>query len=281
MHEITPSDEIARVDPAVILKKASLYSYMNEEKDVVEIDLWKLLRFYLKKWWIILICGVVAAAAALVFTMNFVQPMYKASVTVYVNNAKNSQMVDYITGSNLSAAQQLVSTYVNIIKSNTVLNRVIDEGDLDCEPEDIRKIMSAQQVDETEMFTVSIVHPDPVQAAHIANTVADVAPDMISNFVEGSSTKIIDDAEVPDHRFTPSYSKNTVLGGLLGVLIAGVALTLHYLFDFRLKDEEDMAQYFDAPVLGIIPSYHQQGSKKKSGYEVYASGASENARRNG
>ena len=197
----------------------------------------------------------------LLITAVFITPHYKASVTFYVNNASSMQQIESISSANLSTSMRLVQTYVNIIKSNTVLTDVIEEGNLNCSPNDIRKIMKAEQVDETEMFTVSISHSDAATAAHIANTIAKVAPGSISSIVEGSSTKIIDYAGTPLKPYTPNYQKNIVLGVLLGIIIVCVVQTLRYLFDMRLTDEEDINAYFTAPVLGSIPSFELAPSK--------------------
>lgn len=246
---------------------------MNKGREDMEIDLQKLLMVYLKNWWIILLCGLIVAGGALIYSKQCITPLYRASVTVYVNNAKSSQTIDYITGSNLTASQQLVSTYVNIIQSDTVLTKVVESGGLDYTPEQVRSIMSASQVGETELFTVSISHPDPQMAAHIANAVADVAPAEIAKIVEGSSTKIIDYAKVPQRRYTPSYSRNTMLGGLVGCVLAVGFVTLRYLLDVRIKDEEDLTQLFDLPVLGQIPAFTQTASKQRYGYETQSSAA--------
>lgn len=234
----------------------------NPERDEVEIDLGKLMRYYLAHWKGILSIGLVGAAVAFLLTFFLITPQYKADVTIYVNNNSGSQSINEVTGSNLSAAQQLVNTYVNIIKSNTVLNKVIEQGKLDCSANTIRNMMTAKQIDDTEMFVVTISHPDAEMAAHIANTIADVAPKLISQVVEGSSTKIIDYAIVAENPYTPSYPKNIVLGGLLGLVLIGAFLTLRYLFDMRLQDEEDIATYFDEPVLGLIPAFDEPGKSK-------------------
>ena len=238
----------------------------NNHRDVIEIDLQKLLLAYLRKWWLIVLCGVLTAGMALLYTMNFVTPQYRASVTIYVNNSRAEQQIDYVSSSNLATAQRLVNTYVNIIKSNSVLTEVIANSDLDCEPADIRRIMSAAQMDETEMFTVSITHPAPEMAAKIANAIADVAPGKIADIVEGSSTKIIDYAKVPTARYSPSYRNNTILGGLAGVVLAVLYVTVRHLMDVRLKIAEDLEQLFEIPVLGQIPVFDIQDAKKKSGY---------------
>ena len=241
----------------------------DENRGRVEVDLQKLLSAYLKKWWLILICGIVLAGAAFYYTANHIDPQYRASVMIYVNNLKSDQQVESITGSNLAASQQLVNTYVNIIKSDRVLDKVADELDNEYTANGIRKIMTATQVEDTEIFEIHIAHKDPEEAARIVNTIAEVAPDEISGLVEGSSARIIDYAKVPADSFYPSYQKNVVLGGVIGILIAVVIVTIQFLMDVRLKDEEDLNQLFDLPVLGQIPVFVTVAAKGRSGHGGY------------
>ena len=239
---------------------------MNENPEMVEIDLRKLLLAYLHKWWLIALCALLVGAASLLYTMEMVTPLYQASVTIYVNNVRSGERIDYISGSNLQASQQLVNTYSNIIKSDTVLSKVAQEAHVDYTPENMRKLLSTKQVGETELFNVYITHPDPEEAAHLANAVANVAPAEIENFVEGSSAKIIDYAKVPTSRCSPSYSRSAVLGAAIGGVLAVVYVTLRCLMDVRIKEEEDLAALFDYPVLGQIPRFDQLSSGKKHAY---------------
>ena len=228
---------------------------VERKKEDMEIDLTKLLLLYLHKWWLILLCAIVGGGMMYVYTANFVTPMYQAGVTIYVNNIESGQQIDYISGSNLTASQQLVSTYINIIRSDTVLEKVADSMEMDVSAEYIRSIMSASQVGETELFDVYISHPDPDMAAFIANAVAEVAPGEIENFVEGSSTKIVDYAKVPEAPYSPSYRKNLVLGAAAGVILIVAILTIRDLLDVRIKREEDLMEISDLPVLGRIPVF--------------------------
>ena len=240
----------------------------NEE--VVEIDLMKLLRAYLNKWWLILLCTLVAGGGTLLATMNLVTPLYQASITVYVNNTRSGERIDYISGSNLQASQQLVNTYSNIIQSDTVLSKVAEAAKVSYTPDDMREILSTKQVGETELFNVYITLPDPQEAADLANAVADVATGEIENFVEGSSAKIIDYAKVPDTRYSPSYSRNTVMGAVIGLVLALGYLTLRCLLDVRIREEEDLTTLFDLPVLGQIPNFDAAASGKKGYVSHYA-----------
>ena len=239
---------------------------MNEKRDGFEIDLQKLVQCYLRKWWLIGIGTILAAVIGYWFTSYFITPMYRASVTIYVNNIARGEQITYLSGSNLTAAQQLVNTYIQIIGSDTVLTKVADETGLGISPSGIRSLMSAQQVDDTELFKVFITHQDPERAASIANAIAQVAPGEIENFVVGSSTKIIDYAKVPVRPTSPNVSRNVILGGLVGCVLAVVFLTIAFLLDVRINDEEDLTIIFDLPVLAQIPAFVPEGSKRRSGY---------------
>ena len=245
----------------------------NNERDMFQIDLWKLAQLYLKKWWVIALFALAAAAVSLFYTAQFITPLYRASVTIYVNNNARSgnENLEYVSGSDLSTSQKLVSTYTNMLTSDTVLEQVAEATGLDCSAVSLRGMISAAQVEETEIFKVYVTNADPVEAATVANAIAQTAPDVIANFVEGSSTKIIDYAKVPTGRFTPSYKRNVLLGFGIGALLAMAMLTLQMLLDVRIKEESDLTDLFDIPVLGQIPDLEQSASSESHhAYKKYA-----------
>lgn len=240
---------------------------LNEKNEGFEIDLQKLLGACLKKWWLFVVAAVIAGMLSFWYTACFVTPMYQANVTVYVNNIRRGEDIAYLSGTNLMAAQQLVATYIQIIGSDSVLTKVVDEAGLDLLPKDIRKIMSARQVGETELFKFSIVHPDPAQAAKIANAIAEVAPGEIEKFVAGSSAKIVDHAAVPELPASPSLIKNCVLGTAAGMLLVFAYVLIQFLMDVRIKDEEDLTALFSFPVLGQIPVFTTDNTKYKGRHQ--------------
>ena len=97
---------------------------INEKMSGIDIDLQGLLRAYLHKWWLILICLALGASIALGITYQFVTPMYQARISIYVNNNKSSEDKEYLSSADLSASQRLVNTYVSIAKSERVLEKI-------------------------------------------------------------------------------------------------------------------------------------------------------------
>lgn len=222
-----------------------------------ELDLRLLVLALMRKLWLIVLCAVLLAAAAFGYTKYFVTPMYRASVTIYVNNNRLNVegSTATLTTSDLSVAQRLVSTYVITLKSDRVLNKVAQELDVQMSASQIRGMISAEAVDNTEVFNVTITNADPALAAQIANAVAKVAPDEISEIVVGSSTKIIDYATVPKSPSSPNVMRNTALGAVIGIVLAAVIAILQELLDVRVREEQDVVRISDAPILGRIPDF--------------------------
>lgn len=234
--------------------------------DNMEINLRKLFAEFIRKWWVIALAALVAASATLWYTVNYMTPKYRASVTIYVNSYRGDTQMEQISSSSLATAQRLVLTYVNIIKSDTVLTRVANNSDLDFTPAQLRHMISTEQIETTEMFNVHIAHPDPQTAADVANAIAREALAGIEELVEGSSAKVVDYARVPTGRFSPSYTRNTFLGGVIGAVAAIIFITASYLLDVRLKTAEDLEMLFDIPLLGQIPVFVNKEGREKRGY---------------
>ncbi len=248
---------------------------LNEKNEGFEIDLQKLLGACLNKWWLFVVTAVIAGMLSFWYTTCFVTPMYQANVTVYVNNIRRGEDIAYLSGTNLMAAQQLVATYIQIIGSDAVLTKVADETGMDLSPKDIRKVMSARQIGETELFKFSIVHPDPDQAAKIANAIAEIAPQEIESFVAGTSAKIVDYAVVPENPASPSLIKNCVLGTAMGMMLVFAYVLIQFLMDVRIKDEGDLTSLFAFPVLGQIPVFTTDNTKYKGHHQEKGSAAQE------
>lgn len=238
----------------------------NEKMSGIDIDLQGLLRAYLHKWWIILICLVLGAAIAFGITYQFVTPMYQARISIYVNNNKSGEDKEYLSSADLSASQRLVNTYVSIAKSERVLEKISENLNGEYSVSWLNRAISASQLNDTEIFCIYVLHEDPAEAARIANTAADVAPGEIAQIIEGTSAEVVDTAKVPASRYSPSYKRMALLGGVLGVFLSVVFLTLHYLSDTRIKDENDLTTLYPLPVLGRIPNFDIASSASSYGY---------------
>lgn len=238
-------------------------------ENIKEINLAELLSALVRKIWLIVLCAVVAGALVYTYTSNFVTPMYRSRITVYVNNTvvTNANNMS-ISATDLATSQRLVATYINILKSDRVLDPVAEKLGRGLTASHIRSMMAAAPLDETEVFEVQISNSDPQLAATIGNAIAEVAPGIIEEIVVGSSTRIIDYAKPAAAPYAPVKSRSTTFGVVGGALVAVCIVVLQTLLDVRVKGEEDLALISNAPVLGLIPDLALE-SKDSYGYSGY------------
>lgn len=249
----------------------------NKNDDVIEIDLLRLLQALWRKAWLIVLVTTLCGAMALGFTVFMVTPQYTASVLMYVNSSSlslgNAKLS--ISQGDLTAAQSLIDTYNVILQTRTTLNDVIKEAELDCSYEQLVDMLSSEAVNGTEVFRIEVTNPDPAKATLIANTIAQILPEKIASIVEGSSARIVDTAVVPTKPTSPSYTKNTVIGALLGMLLFCGVIVVQELMDDKIHDTDYLLQTFDIPVLATIPDL--MSSHDKEAYNYYYRGDSQTA----
>lgn len=237
-----------------------------EKLKTFDVDLKRLFFEVLKRLWLILLVSIICGASVFVYAKFFITPQYKATATIYIQNYTGDNDKK-IYSSDLSASQNLVTTYQGLFTSDNVLNRVKEKLGDNYSADAIRAAFTAEAVEDTPILKISISDHDPEQAAKIVNEIAKVAPDAIMNLVEGSSVKVVDLSRVPTEISYPSYKKLTLIGCVIGAGLTLAIIVLLVLFNSYIEGEEDITKLFDAPVIGKIPDftlYDDKGERKKA-----------------
>lgn len=227
----------------------------NRQSGVNEIDLLAILWALWRKAWIIILVMVFMGGAAFSYAYLFVSPLYEAQALFYVNNSSfsvGSTSVS-ISSSELTAAQSLVDTYIVILHTRSTLSEVIKEAGVGYSCEDLSKMISANAVNSTEVFSVTVTSDDPVEAEHIANAVARVLPAKISDVVDGSDVRIVDYAVIPTEKVSPSLTMYTLNGLIIGLVVSCLLIILMEAMDEQIHSEDYLLKNYDAPLLAVIP----------------------------
>ena len=244
----------------------------KQKTEAVEVDLRKLFRALWSKAWLLALVSVICAALTLVFTVAFIAPKYEASATFYVNNGS------LITGdkggmssSDIAASRGLVSTYIEILTTRETLQKVIDYAGLDMTPAQLKGMITAEAVEETELFQVSCTHTDPVMAEKIAKAITKVFPSRITSIITNTTVQVVDSPVLPTAPVSPNKVTNTILGFLVGFLLSAGVVALQDVLDVTIRSEEDIAQACSYSLLTTVPdmdaapksSYYQEGAGKR------------------
>ena len=231
--------------------------------DILEIDLKRIWQAIWRRIWFVGIAAVLGAAIALAYTTYLVTPLYKSSTMFYVNNSALSfdgAEVDITTG-DINASKSLVETYIVILNSRSCLNDVIDYADVNYTPEQLKNKLSAKAVNATEVFEVVITGPDPAEAEKIANAIAYILPNKISDIIEGTSAKVVDYAIVATSPSSPNKTSNTMIGFLAGLVLSVGFIIVLELLDNTIRSEDNVTQITSHPILAAVPdmAMHSKG----------------------
>lgn len=250
---------------------------MQQDGEYIRIDVLKILNGMVRRIGLIIIAMLLCGAMAFSWAAFIISPLYESTVLMYVNNSSFSVGATNfsISSSEITAAKSLVDTYIVILKTRMTLNEVISTGDLDYAYEDLLEMIKAESVSGTEVFSVTVTSKDPQEAEHIANTIGLVLPDKIADVVEGSSVRIVDYAVVPAKKSSPSISRYTMVGLILGFVISCAAIAVAEIRDDKIHSEEYLlTNYKNIPLLSVIPDLLE---KKGKGYYSYYSESDEDS----
>ena len=227
----------------------------NFKNDEIEVDLSRLFGALLKRAWLIGIVAVLCAVLTLVGTVLFVAPKYDSSTMFYVNNSSLSfdDMDVSISTGDISASKSLVKTYIVILNARETLNDVIDYAGVNRTYSEIKRMIHAEAVDSTEVFRVTVTSDDPVEAEQIADAIAYILPKRISNIIQGTTAIVVDSAILPLSSSSPNYTRNTMLGFLVGFIGVVAILVILELMDNTIRQEDDITQVSSHPILAAVP----------------------------
>ena len=172
---------------------------------------------------------------------------------LYVKSEKSETRINI---NKISAAQKIVDTYVIILKSDRVLNDVIDSLNLDYTAKQIKKMISISSVNDTEVMQIQVTSPNAQLSCNIANKLAEIAPEKLVEITDAGFVKIVDSATVDPVPTSPDVRMNCLIGTFAGIALSVMYIIIRELFNVRVKSEEDIKKNYAIPVLGEIPSFN-------------------------
>ena len=240
----------------------------KNNREYYTIDVLQILKALWKHVWIVIACSLLVAAIGFSMAAFVIAPTYSSTIKLYVNNNSISlgNASFSISASELSAAQNLVRTYGEILDSRTTLERVIEKSGVDYSWKQLSSMIKFAPANETEIMEVTVTSTDPYEASDIANTIAEVLPVRISEIIDGASMEVVDSAIPDTDKVGPSVSKYTLIGFIIGAMIAVLFVTVITLLDDTIHDEEYILQNYDYPILGKVPNLLSSGNKSYGYY---------------
>lgn len=216
------------------------------------MDLGDYLRILRQRGWLIILMGLLTAAAA--FGYSKVQPtVYESSLKILVQPARTDN------GGAL-AVKQLLRGYVQWINSSYRAGDVINQLQLDVTPRQLLGDVTVASDDSSYIIQINVENSDDQLANDIARTwgnrfiqwrIDDNADQRREDRVDA---EFIDDPTIVG--VSPNTKINTLAGGVFGALLGLLVIfLLEWIESGVLRRSDDVTRYLDIPVIGTIPDH--------------------------
>lgn len=228
---------------------------MNEttESTIQELDVMRLLLLFKRSWRFILCAAIICLVIGFALAKWIIAPQYASSTMLVVNAASTQSNTNTITNDQLTTAQELVNTYSVILKSDTVLEQVISDLNLNTTADTFAKSITVEGVNQTQVLKITVKNNNPQMAKNIANDIARVAPSVIIKTVKAGSVEVVSTAKLDPKPVFPSVTLFTACGFLIGFIGSFLIVLVRDLLDNTFDSDDDVEKRLGISVIGVIP----------------------------
>ena len=217
-----------------------------------EIDLKELFDYFKSKivWVIVIIFAVLIIGN--VYTLLTRVPLYKTNASLVLVSENNNTNAVY-NNSEQQLNKNLVATYSEIIKSKAVLNDVISNLKLKMTYVELKRKITVEAVENTEIIYIYVVDKNAKKASIIANEISNVFVSKINSYYKLNNVTILDKAEIVKKPYNSNYLKDNVIYLLVGVVLSCGVIFLFFYFDTTIKTSNEIENKLNLTVIGTVP----------------------------
>ena len=221
-----------------------------------EIDLKDLFNIFWSKKSQILLIIAIFIVIGFMYSYIFLTPKYQASTSILLAKSNTSQSSDgtTITANDLTLNQKLVSTYSELLKTETVLTQVINNLGINKTVEDLQQNISVSAKDDTEIIEIKVIDVDAKVAQKIANETAQVFISKIAKeYYNMDNVYVVDEAKEEKVPYNVNHVKDLAIFAIIGFVLASIYVLILNMLDTTVKSKEDIEKKLGLTVLTTMP----------------------------
>jgi len=230
-----------------------------------EIDLKELLRAFWIRKTVIILMVIMFMVIGCLYSYFLVTPKYQSTTSILLAKSNTPQSgIDVITSNDVTLNQKLVSTYSELIKTESVLTQVINNLSLEDNIKKLKGNITVSAKDDTEIIEIKVIDENPEKAQKIAKEVANVFIEKIAKeYYNMDNVYIVGEPKVEGEPYNINHIKDILIFAVIGFILASVYVLLVNMLDNTVKTKEDVEKKLGLTVLTTIPIYDFYNGGKK------------------
>lgn len=233
-----------------------------------ELDLKELLGiFWAKRAQIILLIAIFLVIG-FIYSYVFLTPEYQSVTSILLAKSNTSQEENgtAMTVNDVTLNQKLVSTYSELLKTDSVISQVISNLNIDKTADELKNNITVSAKDDTEIIQIAVVDQDPEMARKIANEAANVFINKIAKeYYSMDNVYVVDEAKASEEPYNINHIKDLIIFAGIGFVISCVYVLIANMLDTTVKSKEDIEKKLGLTVLTEMPIYESSVKKAKGG----------------
>jgi capsular polysaccharide biosynthesis protein len=223
---------------------------------VQDINLYHLLKFYVKKWPFIIGLTAIGALAGFVYNTYIQVPLYKSDATLLLVNTDSAKVAQNTT---------LINNYIELLKSRRVLEPVLNDQNHVMTYEELAGAITTTNDKGTEVIKVSVASKDASTSKKLADGVVSSFRDEVKNIYKLNNISIVDNASTVNVPYNVHQVLFLAISSTAGLFLSVIILS--FVYDLKMADltltSSDEARRKSRSKMGI-KSVKTKAAAKKS-----------------
>lgn len=218
-------------------------------------DLWDI---FIHRWWVIFLAAVIFAGGFYTVTKLNYKPRYQSTATLYI--LKQDKTEDNYSSEDFSLALKVVNDCDYLLKSHPVLDKVIEELNLDISYKDLSESVSTSNPEDTRILEVTVEADSPEEAKKIVDSVCSVGTEKIADAMGFNQVNLYEYGTIDENPCNHTRIRTYILIGLIAAVLTYTIFLVIFLVDDRIRFDEDIERDLGLTILGDIPDANHSSS---------------------
>lgn len=193
-------------------------------------------------------------------TFYWLSPVYDSKTDLLVNGTVVKENGEDLSLNEVEISIRLIETYSIMIKSDRIMDKVVDKLDLNISKEELVKQTRVVTNENSQIISIIVESLNAEEAADTANEVATTFKQEVKKVMKVDNVHVLSYASPSEKPVRPNKVINILLSMVIGFILSATWVLYRKHFDMKLISIHEVEEALSLPVLSGIP--HIKKSKK-------------------
>ena len=220
-----------------------------------ELDLKEIFWIIWDKKKIVLAITAILVLIAAIYSFILQTPKYKSTTTVVLTMSEGENATA-VTTTGVTLNQKLLGTYVDIVKRDMIIDKVIENLQIaNLTSSQLKSDVTVSTKTDTYIIDITVSNENSEYAARIANEIGKVFSEEVSKMYKMNNIYILDSAKVNSTPYNVKPAKYIGIAFIAGIFISCAVIVIMNLFDTTVKSADEIEKALKVPVIAQLAFY--------------------------